>query len=170
MTIPDNFYKRCEENNREALKFVEKSEDKGFSHGEYGFLALDIDANSNMDTYYKLMAESNLAYALFMQNKISEAKQITENYIQSLAKIIKEEKKSQTFSNKTMMAVIAYRRFFIDSYALSKDDDYKSWVIEKENEITTMLKTEYSGQEEAYDNFYHNQSYEELCENYKVSW
>ncbi len=163
ISVPDDFYKKCEIYNRETIKRAGILGASKFYTGGFDSINLDkyIDWES---THLYFTAECNLAYALFMQGKTEEAKQVIENYIMEFSDMLENNRDNDNAG----LNWSASMRFFDDTQALSMDKDYKDWVTEKEIEITKLYKSHVDAEtaEVIGDNMYKNHTYEELFEEY----
>ena len=130
--------------------------------GPFGGLNLDRVGDLQAE-YLHFNAKCNLAYAMFMQNKTEEAKHIIGEYIKEYTVLLENGNDYDSAA----FAANAPRRFFEDTYALSQDQEYKDWVIEKEIQLTKLLQ-KYQSEDVKFvgENMYENRTYEELLAEY----
>ena len=171
---PENYVEKCLEYNQLALDYMEENDTDNIYEGPYNYFTgfkTGYFGGENADQYYvaqKQLIKGNVAYSLFLLGRVDEAKA----YIETMIKDLKSNPNyvSGRFFGIDRMAFLTY---FSETNALSDDESYKAWVIEKEKELTDLYKKIDGGKGEVLsaelyntDNIFVNRSYEDIAKAY----
>ena len=166
---PDDFFEKCLYYNQLALDYMEKNGTDIISVGPYNYYT-DYQYGENYSHYswhamIKKNIKSNVAYSLFVLGRVDEAKAYMEKLI--------EEYMEDSGANYYYPRPLGISQFLTETYALSNDESYKAWILEKEHEITAYLKNLsvsafycLSAEDYEKENFFVNRTFDEWVEIY----
>ena len=187
---PENYVEKCLEYNQLALDYMEENDTDNIYEGPYNYFTgfkTGYFGEENADQYYvaqKQLIKGNVAYSLFLLGRVDEAKAYIETMIKDFKS--KPDDAKNGFSGSDTMGLtneyfsrflgidrLAFLTYFSETSALSNDESYKAWVLEKEIEITEYLKELDGGKGEILspelyqtDNIFNNRSYEDIAKVY----
>lgn len=187
---PEDYVEKCLVYNQLALDYMEKKNTNNIYEGPYNYFTgfkSGFFGEESADAYCaarKQLIKGNVAYSLFLLGRVDEAK----DYIETMIKDFKSkpDDAKNGFSGSDTMGFtneyfsrflgidrLAFLTYFSETSALSNDESYKAWVLEKEIEITEYLKDLDGGKGEILspelyqtDNIFNNRSYEDIAKVY----
>ena len=179
----DDFYEKCEYYGTQTISFLDSHGNPNMYKGPYYMSNLDLGYGEEWKALFRFSTLTDIAYAQLMQGKTDEAKKTVEKYIDEYRQILKEAEASPESlgpgpfdESAVVIGRDAIGQFFDDTHALSNDTEYKSWVVEKEKELSSLFNGfTFKGMDPAdlsnnyySENYYFNHSLEALNKLYKT--